>query len=86
MVVAWWIMATLPSVYIIAQLFPHLISLPIVPLLSHHFYSVTAAQNHVVFPKTLYLFFPHFMNFDDYYLLLSCFLIAFLYPQIHFDW
>ena len=26
-----------------------------------------------------------FMNFDDY-LLLSCFLIAFLYPQIHFDW
>ena len=27
-----------------------------------------------------------FMNFDDYYLLLSWFLIAFLYPQIHFDW
>ena len=27
-----------------------------------------------------------FMNFDDYYLLLSCFLTALLYPQIHFDW
>ena len=27
-----------------------------------------------------------FMNFDDYYLLLSWFLIVFLYPQIHFDW
>ena len=26
------------------------------------------------------------MNFDDYNLLLICFLIAFLYPQIHFDW
>ena len=30
--------------------------------------------------------FPHFMNFDDYYLLPICFLISFLYPQIHFDW
>ena len=27
-----------------------------------------------------------FMNFYDHYLLLSCVLIAFLYPQIHFDW
>ena len=30
--------------------------------------------------------FFHFMNFDDHYLLLSGFLIAFLYLQIYFDW
>ena len=27
--------------------------------------------------------FSHFMSFDDYYLLLSSFLIAFLYPHIY---
>ena len=30
--------------------------------------------------------FPHVMNFVAYYLLLSRCLIAFLYPQIYFDW
>ena len=32
--------------------------------------------------KDSYIYFSHFMNSQDYYLLLSCFLIAFLYPQI----
>ena len=37
-------------------------------------------MNWVVFPKTLH--FVHSMNVDNYYLLLSNFIIVFLYPQI----
>ena len=34
-------------------------------------------------PKdSIYIFFFQFMNFDDHYLHLSDFIIAFLYPQI----